>query len=118
MENKNYVIMDKKSVFIDEQVQIGENVIIYENNRIEGDTIIGDNVTIFPNSFIVNSIIGKGTKIYSSFVENSKIGKACIIGPFSHLKRIVADSGVIVSACTEKKNQKLVRLKKSNEGAK
>ena len=70
MENKNYVILDKKSVFIDEQVQIGENVIIYENNRIEGDSVIGDNVTIFPNSFIVNSIIGKGSKVYSSFLEN------------------------------------------------
>ena len=113
MENKNYVILDKKSVFIDEQVQIGENVIIYENNRIEGDSVIGDNVTIFPNSFIINSIIGKGSKVYSSLLENSKIGKGCIIGPFSHLKRIVAENGVIISACTEKKNQRLSKIKKN-----
>lgn len=101
--------MDKKSIFIDEQVQIGENVIIYENNRIDGDSVIGDNVTIFPNSFIVNSIIGKGSKIYSSFIENSKLGQGCIVGPFSHLKRVVTERGVLVSACSEVKNKKLFR---------
>lgn len=85
MEN-NYIIKDKKSVFIDDEVSIGENVIIYENNRIEGDTIIEDNVTIFPNSFIINSKIGKGTKIYSSMIENSSVGEGCLIGPFAHIR--------------------------------
>lgn len=65
---------------------IGENVIIYENNRIEGECVIGDNVTIFPNSFIESSVIGKGTKIYSSFIEKSKIGSCCLIGPYAHLR--------------------------------
>ena len=114
MSKGNYVLLDKKSIFIDEQAKIGENVIIYENNRIDGDTIIGDNVTIFPNSFIVNSIIGKGSKIYSSFIENSKLGAGCIVGPFSHLKRVVAERGMIVSACSEIKNKRLVRNKKEN----
>ena len=104
--------MDKKSIFIDEQVQIGENVIIYENNRIDGDSVIGDNVTIFPNSFIVNSIIGKGTKIYSSLIENSKLGEGCIIGPFSHLKRVNTERGTIVSACSEFKNKKLFKARR------
>lgn len=109
MNKNNYVLIDKKSTFIDERVKIGENVIIYENNRIDGECEIGDNVTIFPNSFIVNSIIGKGTKIYSSFIEYSKIGARCIIGPYSHLKRVVAESGVKVPACSERKNARLNR---------
>lgn len=82
----NYVIKNKNSVYIDKKVKIGENVIIYENNRIEGDTVIGDNVTIFPNSYISNSTIGKGTKIYSSFIEKSEIGSCNSIGPFAHLR--------------------------------
>ena len=60
---KNYILKDKNSIFIDEDVVIGDNVIIYENNRIEAGSIIEDNVTIFPNSFITNSIIKKGAKI-------------------------------------------------------
>ena len=86
MNNKNFVIKDKKSVFIDDMVEIGENVIIYENNRIEGDTVIDDNVTIYPNNFISNSKISKGTKLYSSFVENSVIGECCMVGPYAHLR--------------------------------
>ncbi len=65
---------------------IGANVIIYENNRIEGDSVIGDNVTIYPNSFIDSSVIGKGTKIYSSFIEKAKVGSCCLIGPYAHLR--------------------------------
>lgn len=77
---------DKNSIFIDDKVKIGDNVIIYENNRIEGNSVIGDNVTIFPNNFISNSIIGKGTKIYSSFIEKSEIGTCAMLGPYAHLR--------------------------------
>ena len=111
MRNKNYVLKDKKSIFIDEQVRIGENVIIYENNRIDGDSVIADNVTIFPNSYIVNSIIGKGSKIYSSFIENSRIGAGCIVGPYSHLKRVECENGLTIPSLTELKNKKIVKEK-------
>lgn len=86
MKRNNVVIKDKSSVFIDEKVKLGENVIIYENNRIEGTTVIGDNVTIFPNNFISDSVIGKGSKIYSSHIENSEVGVCASVGPFAHLR--------------------------------
>ena len=114
MKTKNYVLKDKKSIFIDEQVKIGKNVIIYENNRIDGDSIIGDNVTIFPNSFIVNSVIDKGCKIYSSFIENCKIGAGCIVGPYSHLKRVVIENGFSISACSVIKNRRVNKIYKPN----
>ncbi len=111
MSEKNYVLVDDKSIFIDERVKIGENVIIYENNRIDGNSDIGDNVTIYPNSFIVNSIIGKGSKIYSSYIENSRIGARNIINSFSSIKRVVSETAVIIPPCSEIKNSKLKRGK-------
>ena len=107
MRNRNYVLLDKKSIFIDERVKIGENVIIYENNRIDGESEIGDNVTIYPNTFIVNSIIGKGTKIYSSYIENSNLGARNIVSPFSCLKKVISESDVVISASSNLKNTKL-----------
>lgn len=109
MGKNNYILMDKKSTFIDKRARIGENVIIYENNRIDGECVIGDNVTIYPNSFIVNSIIGKGSKIYSSLIENSKIGERCLIGIFTHLKRVNLDNGVMISSFSELKNKNLTK---------
>ena len=100
-------MLDKKSIFIDERVKIGENVIIYENNRIDGDSVIGDNVTIYPNSFIVNSIVGKGTKIYSSYIENSTIGVRNIVRPFSYLKKVNSDADVVVLPSSNIKNKRI-----------
>lgn len=92
MALRDYVLVDKKSAFIDDKVKIGKNVIIYENCRIEGACEIGDNVTIFPNCFLSNSIIGKGSKIYSAIIENSKIGKCSSVGPYCHMRMsIVGD---------------------------
>lgn len=85
-KKSNVVFKSKNNVFIDKRVKFGDNVIVYENVRIEGESEIGDNVTIFPNCYIDSSIIGKGTKIYSSHIEKSKIGARASIGPFAHLR--------------------------------
>ena len=77
---------NKNSIFIDKKAKIGDNVIIYENNHIDGDSVICDNVTIYPNSYISNSVIGKGSKVYSSFIEKTEVGACCSIGPFAHLR--------------------------------
>ena len=82
----DYVVLNKRTVSIDSKAQIGKNVIIYENNRIDGNCVIEDNVPLFPNCFISDSIIGKGAKIYTSVIEKSEIGACSSIGPFSHLK--------------------------------
>lgn len=96
MAAKEYVLIDKKSIFIDKRAKIGKNVIIYENCRIEGESVIEDNVTIFPNCFLSNSIIGKGSKIYSAIIENSKIGGCSSIGPYCHMRGSVVGDFVYV----------------------
>ena len=73
--------------FIDPKAKIGNNVIIYENVHIAGESVIEENVTIFPNSYIDNSIIGKGSKVYSSIIEKSIIGSCSLIGPYVSLKK-------------------------------
>lgn len=72
--------MSKGQVFIDPRAIIHENVIIYENSRIDGPSEIFENVTIFPNSYISNSKVGKGTKIYSARLENARIGTCSSVG--------------------------------------
>ncbi len=83
---KNLCIKDKRSVFIGKDVVIGNNVTIYENNRIEGECIIGDGVTIFPGNFLKNVKVGNISTIRSSDCEDSSIGSGCSIGPFSRIR--------------------------------
>ena len=103
----DFVIKNKRSVYIDEKVKIGKNVIIYENNRIEGNSIIEDNVTIFPNCFITNSIIGKGSKIYSALIEKTEIGVCSSIGPYSVLKNAKLEDYAKIGSFCEVKNAEL-----------
>nr|MBO4517824.1 hypothetical protein [Clostridia bacterium] len=83
---KNLKIVDKKSVFIDKTVKIGDNVVIYENNRIEGTTEIGDNSVIMPNCYIKNCKIGKGTVFNYSQAEDAEVGDNVSVGPFARLR--------------------------------
>jgi len=87
MQQKNKpIIIDKKSTYIAPDVQFGKNVIIYSGNHIEAGTIIKDNVTLLPNNYIENSVIGRGSKIHASVIEQSHIEERCLIGPYSHLR--------------------------------
>ena len=101
--------LNKNSCYIGEKVKIGNNVTIYENNHLEGDTIIGDNTILLPGNFITDSNIGKNCSIHNSVIENSIVDDGCKIGPFAHLR----------PNCNISKNCKIgnfVEIKKANIG--
>lgn len=105
MKNNLPILKDKKSVYIEEGVIFGKNVIIYPNNIIEKGSEIGDNVTLMPGNVISASKIGKGSKVFSSVIENSKVGEGCLIGPYAHLRpKTVLGSNVKVGNFCEVKN--------------
>lgn len=117
MGKRNYKILDKKSTFIDKTVTIGNDVIIYENNRIEGNTVIGDGSIILPNCYIKNSVIGKNSTINFSQLEDAKVENDCYIGPFARLrpKAQIKDGAKIGNFCEVKnatvgKNTKVSHL--------
>ena len=86
MKTKGLEIMDPKTTYIDELVQIGEGTIIYPNTTILGKTTIGKNCEIGSNSIIQDSVIGDNCVIFFSVVKGSQIADDVDIGPFSHLR--------------------------------
>lgn len=102
---KNLVLIDKKSIFIDKSVVVGDNVTIYENNRIMGNTVIGDNVVILPGCLIKDCTIGDGVEFNHSQAEDSVIGEKCSIGPFARLRpKTNLGKGVKIGNFVEIKN--------------
>lgn len=79
-------ILDANSTYIDLDVKIGKDVVIHPNVCIQGNSIIEDDCEIFSNTRIENSFVGSFTKIESSVVCNSKVGKRSSIGPFAYLR--------------------------------
>lgn len=79
-------IIDPDHTYIDADVEIGTDTVIYPNVYIEGETKIGSHVTILPNSFLRNAIIHDAVTIDSSKIVESKVGQGTTIGPMSHLR--------------------------------
>lgn len=73
-------------VQIDPDVKVGRGAVIFSNTILLGETVIGENCVIGPNTRVIDSIIGGGTKLDNVLCENSKVGENCDIGPFVHIR--------------------------------
>jgi len=83
---KGVTIMAPDTVFIDHQVDIGMDTIIYPYTCIEGETRIGQNCIIGPYTRINDSTIGNNVVIESSRINGAQIADNCNIGPFAYLR--------------------------------
>lgn len=85
MEN-GVILIDPDNVYINCDVQIGKDTIIYPNNFIEGKTVIKDNCIIYPGCRINDSKIEEDVTIQSSVIIESSIGKNTTVGPFAYIR--------------------------------
>lgn len=101
-------IMDIDSTFIDQAVTIAADTVIYPFTWIEGNTEIGRNCKIGPNSRIENSSIGDNTTLHFVYAHDCKVGNDAIIGPYVHLRpaTVLADK-VKVGNFVEIKNSQV-----------
>lgn len=83
---KGVTIIDPNNTYIDCNVVIHNDCIIYPGNVIQGNTIIKENCTIYPNSRIVDSIIEKDVVIQNSVILQSNIGEKTTVGPFAYIR--------------------------------
>jgi len=92
-ERKNYDLMENGVIFIDpnnayieENVEIGIDTVIYPGVILEGNTKIGNNCKIIGNTRIIDSQILDEVSIESSVIEESLVENFVTIGPFAHLR--------------------------------
>ena len=78
--------IDPESCFIDEDVEIGMDSIVYPFTIINGKTAIGENCVIGPSSRIENAQIASNVTIMNSIVMASSIGEGTVVGPFAYIR--------------------------------
>lgn len=78
--------MDERSIFIDDSVVIGDDVTVYENNRIEGNTVIGDGAVLLPGNYIKNTEIGSGVVFNHSQSDSATVLDGAEVGPYARLR--------------------------------
>lgn len=83
-EGVNFV--DIESVYIDDGVKIGKGSFIGPCVTLEGETVLGENCSIYQNTRIVDSKIGDGTTVQGSVILSSEVGNNTSIGPFAYIR--------------------------------
>ncbi|MFO7695607.1 MAG: bifunctional UDP-N-acetylglucosamine diphosphorylase/glucosamine-1-phosphate N-acetyltransferase GlmU [Anaerolineae bacterium] len=79
-------LVDPATTYIDATVQIGQDTVIHPNTAIQGQTVIGRNARLGPNTVIRDSAIGDGCHVLASVVEGARMDQGAEIGPFGHLR--------------------------------
>ncbi len=83
---KGVILIDKNNTYIEEEVEIGEDTVIYPGALLQGKTSIGKNCEILGNTRIIDCKIGNSVRIESSILEESIVESKVTIGPFAHLR--------------------------------
>jgi bifunctional UDP-N-acetylglucosamine pyrophosphorylase/glucosamine-1-phosphate N-acetyltransferase len=80
-------ILDPKTTYVDQTVEIGKDTVLYPNCVLQGKTKIGERCIIESNIKIFDSILGNEVTIRpSSVITESRIEEGAVIGPFAHLR--------------------------------
>ncbi len=79
-------IIDPNTTFIDDEVQIGQDTIIYPNTYIEGKTVIGEDCAIGPNIRFTDMIVGNKVTAQFSYCHEAEICDGVTLGPYVHIR--------------------------------
>ena len=84
------------------------DTIVHPNTHIKGSTTVGERCEIGPNSIVVDSSIGDGSRIVASTVEGAVLEPGVSVGPMSHIREgTYLEGGVRVGNFGEIKNSRI-----------
>lgn len=79
-------IIDPDSTYIDSEVEIGMDTVIYPSTVIKGETKIGEECIIGPGSTIESSKVGNKVEVKNSVILESSIDDDTKVGPFAYVR--------------------------------
>jgi bifunctional UDP-N-acetylglucosamine pyrophosphorylase/glucosamine-1-phosphate N-acetyltransferase len=101
-------VIDPATTYLDPGVEIGAGTLVFPNTTITGDTIVGRDCRIGPNTIIIDSRVGDSCEIFASVIEGSALEAEVDVGPFSHLRPdTYVESGVHIGNFVEVKASRL-----------
>ncbi len=102
-------ILDPQAAYIEADVRIGSDTVVYPGTSLRGATVIGCRCIIDMHSVINNSKIGSSVHIKPScMIDESTIADNAVVGPFAHLRpQAVLDAGARVGNFVEIKKSRI-----------
>ena len=79
-------LIDPAATYIDVDVRIGKDTVVYPNTFLETGVRIGQGCSIGPSAALAGSQVGDRSVVWFSVLEDARVGKDCEVGPFARLR--------------------------------
>ena len=83
---KGVTLMDPETTYVDCNVEIGQDTVIYPSTWIEGNTKIGEGCILGPNSHFKDVQMGNNVEAKFTFAEECQVADDVIMGPYVHIR--------------------------------
>ena len=98
-------ILDPASTYIDPRVDIGAGTLLLPNTILRGETVVGADCEIGPNTMLDGCRVGDRTVVNQTQAKDSEIREDCEIGPYTHIRpHCVVGRGSKIGAFVQLKN--------------
>lgn len=78
-------LVDPHTTYIDPDVVIGQDTVIWPNTYLQGRTHIGEGCIIGPNAVVRDAQIGAGCRIEQAVVENTSLADQSVVKAFTRM---------------------------------
>lgn len=79
-------IVDPATTWIDVQVELGRDVVVYPNTQLYGATRVDEGAEIGPNCTLTGTLVGAGAKVSNATTQGAEIGPEATVGPYTYLR--------------------------------
>ena len=83
---RGVTLMDPESTFVDADVVVGRDTVIYPFTWLEGKTAVGEACTLGPSSRFTDTKIGNGVTAHFVYAHECEIESGATMGPFVHIR--------------------------------
>ena len=83
-KSRGVTFFGDNTIFVDADVEIEEGAVIFPNNVIKGQSVVGKAI-LESGNYVLDSVMCDGAFVVQSYVEKSKVGEGVTVGPFEKL---------------------------------
>jgi bifunctional UDP-N-acetylglucosamine pyrophosphorylase/glucosamine-1-phosphate N-acetyltransferase len=79
-------MLDPTRVYVEAEVAVEPGATIYPGTHLAGTTRVAAGAIVGPDSFVLDSIIGPGARVWYSVVRGVEVGEGADVGPYASLR--------------------------------
>ena len=79
-------LQDPAATYVDAGVEVGQDSVILAGTHLLGETRIGAECEIGPNSYVRDSVLADRCRVFLSVLDGAELDEEVRVGPFAHLR--------------------------------